>query len=106
MARDAVLGGDLEGLGRAMSRNTDAQARLHGELVSARAQAVIDLGASLGASGWKLNGAGGEGGSVSILCGPDPDRRGDLVRGLLALDPALQLIPIRLSHDGLLVSHS
>ncbi|HEY1446188.1 MAG TPA: hypothetical protein VGF51_14935 [Acidimicrobiales bacterium] len=106
MARDAVLGGDLEGLGRAMSRNTDAQARLHGELVSARAQAVIDLGASLGASGWKLNGAGGEGGSVSILCGPDPDRRGDLERGLLALDPALQLIPIRLSHDGLLVSHS
>ena len=106
MARDAVRDGDLEGLGRAMNRNTDAQARLHGELVSTRAQAVIELAASLRASGWKLNGAGGEGGSVSILCGPDPDRRGELERALLALDPGLQLIPIRLSHDGLLVSYS
>jgi D-glycero-alpha-D-manno-heptose-7-phosphate kinase len=106
MARDAVLAGDLEGLGRAMSRNTDAQARLHGELVSAPAQAVIHLAASMGASGWKLNGAGGEGGSVSILCGPDPERRRDLERAVLALDPALQIIPIRLSQDGLWVSHS
>jgi D-glycero-alpha-D-manno-heptose-7-phosphate kinase len=106
MARDAVFGGDLEGLGRAMSRNTDAQARLHGELVSASAQAVIRLAASMGASGWKLNGAGGEGGSVSILCGPDPGRRGDLERAVLALDPALQIIPIRLSQDGLRVSHA
>jgi D-glycero-alpha-D-manno-heptose-7-phosphate kinase len=106
MARDAVHAGDLEGLGRAMSRNTDAQGRLHGPLVSAQAQAVIDLAASLGASGWKLNGAGGEGGSVSILCGPDPERRGDLERALLELDPALQLIPIRLSQDGLTVSHA
>lgn len=106
MARDAVLAGDLEALGRAMSRNTDAQGRLHGELVSAQAQAVIDLAASLGASGWKLNGAGGEGGSMSILCGPDPDRRLDLEHAVLALDPAVQLIPIRLSQDGLRVSHS
>jgi D-glycero-alpha-D-manno-heptose-7-phosphate kinase len=106
MARDAVLAGDLEGLGRAMSRNTDAQARLHGELVSASAQAVIHLAASMDASGWKLNGAGGEGGSVSILCGPDPERRRDLERAVLALDPALQIIPIRLSQDGLRVSHS
>jgi D-glycero-alpha-D-manno-heptose-7-phosphate kinase len=101
MARDAVLAGDLEGLGRAMTRNTDAQRRLHGELVSAQAQAVIDFAAAQGASGWKINGAGGEGGSVTILCSPDPERRRDLERAVLAGDPALQIIPIRLSQDGL-----
>ena len=106
MARDAVAVGDLEGLGRAMTRNTDAQRRLHGELVSAQAQAVIDFAAAHGASGWKINGAGGEGGSVSILCGPEPQRRRDLERAVLAGDDALQFIPIRLSQRGLRVRRS
>jgi D-glycero-alpha-D-manno-heptose-7-phosphate kinase len=106
MARDAVLGGDLEGLGRAMTENTDAQRRLHSGLVSARAQAVIDVANGHGASGWKINGAGGEGGSVSILCGPDAERRRHLEHEVLALDVALQIIPTRLSQDGLWVSRS
>jgi D-glycero-alpha-D-manno-heptose-7-phosphate kinase len=106
MARDAVLAGDLEGLGRAMTRNTDAQRRLHDELVSAPAQAVIDFAGAHGAIGWKVNGAGGEGGSVSILCGPDPDGRRDLERAVSAGDPRLQVIPIRLSQDGLRVWRS
>lgn len=106
MARDAVSGGDLEGLGRAMTRNTEAQRRLNGELVSARAQAVIELAATQGASGWKINGAGGEGGSVSLLCGPDPQRRRDMARGIRAIDPALQIIPIRLSQHGLWVTRA
>ena len=101
MARDAVLGGDLEGLGRAMIRNTDAQRRLHAELVSAEAQAVIDIAASHGASGWKVNGAGGEGGSVSLLCGPVPAHRQSMERAVLDADPALQVIPTCLSHEGL-----
>jgi D-glycero-alpha-D-manno-heptose-7-phosphate kinase len=102
-ARDAVLAGDLEGLGRAMTRNTDAQGRLHGELVSAQAQAVIDIAASHGASGWKVNGAGGEGGSLSLLCGPDPERRQSMERALLVADPRLRVVPTCLSHDGLQV---
>jgi len=102
-ARDAALAGDLEGLGRAMTRNTDAQRRLHGELVSAQAQAVIDIAASHGASGWKVNGAGGEGGSLSLLCGPDQESRLPLEQALLAADPGLRVVPTRLSHDGLQV---
>jgi D-glycero-alpha-D-manno-heptose-7-phosphate kinase len=106
MARDAVLAGDLDRLGRAMTRNTDAQGRLHDALVSAPAEAVIDFAGAHGASGWKINGAGGEGGSVSILCGPDPDGRRDLERAVIAGDPRLQIIPIRLSQDGLSVWRS
>jgi D-glycero-alpha-D-manno-heptose-7-phosphate kinase len=102
-ARDAALAGDLERLGRAMTRNTDAQRRLHGELVSAQARAVIDVAASHGASGWKVNGAGGEGGSLSILGGPDPERRQVMERALLAADSRLRVLPIRLDQNGLQV---
>ena len=103
MARDAALAGDLEGLGRAMTRNTDAQRRLHGELVSAQAQAAIDVAAAHGASGWKVNGAGGEGGSLSLLAGPDPARRETMERALLAADASLRVIPTCLSPVGLQV---
>ena len=105
-ARDAVLARDLEGLGRAMVRNTDAQTHLHQDLVSAQAHRAIDIAAVHGASGWKVNGAGGEGGSLSILCGPDPTRRVVMERALLAAEPLLRVIPIRLSERGLSVSRS
>ncbi len=102
-ARDAVLAGDLDGLGDAMMRNTDAQRRLHGALVSAQAQAVIDIAALHGAVGWKVNGAGGEGGSVSLLAGSDPERGQSMKVALLDADPALRVIPTHLSQEGLRV---
>jgi D-glycero-alpha-D-manno-heptose-7-phosphate kinase len=106
MARDAVLARDLEGLGRAMIRNTDAQAHLHEDLVSAQAHRAIDIATAHGASGWKVNGAGGDGGSLSILCGPDLTRRSAMEHALVAADPLLRVIPIRLSEHGLAVSRS
>jgi D-glycero-alpha-D-manno-heptose-7-phosphate kinase len=106
MARDAVLARDLDGLGRAMVRNTDAQADLHEDLVSAQAQRVIDVATAHGASGWKINGAGGDGGSLSILCGRDLTRRFAMERALVAADPLLRLIPVRLSESGLSVVRS
>jgi D-glycero-alpha-D-manno-heptose-7-phosphate kinase len=106
MGRDAVLDRDLEGLGRAMIRNTDAQARLHEDLVSVQAGRAIEIAAAHGASGWKVNGAGGDGGSLSILCGPDLTRRSAMERALVEADPLLRVIPIRLSERGLSVSHS
>jgi D-glycero-alpha-D-manno-heptose-7-phosphate kinase len=106
MARDSVLDRDLEGLGRAMTRNTDAQANLHEDLVSAQAHRAIDIAAAHGASGWKVNGAGGDGGSLSILCDPDPTRRTAMESALGAADQMLRVIPIRLSERGLRVSSS
>lgn len=102
-ARDAVLAGDIDGLGAAMTRNTEAQRSLHGALVCAQAQAAIEIAASHGAAGWKVNGAGGEGGSVSLLGSSDPQRRQKMARALLEADPALRVIPTRLSPDGLRV---
>jgi D-glycero-alpha-D-manno-heptose-7-phosphate kinase len=106
IARDAAVAGDLEGLGRAMTRNTDAQRDLHDDLLGARAEAAIEVAASHGASGWKLNGAGGEGGSITVLGHPDAARRRDMGRALVAQDPAIRFIPTRLSEDGLRVWRS
>ena len=45
-----------------MIENTEAQERLHPELVSRDAHRVIEIAKEHGALGWKVNGAGGEGG--------------------------------------------
>ena len=66
-ARDAVLARDLDAFGRAMIANTEAQRALHPELVGVDARRVIEIAAAEGAVGWKINGAGGDGGSITIL---------------------------------------
>ena len=70
-ARDALMAGDLDRFGRALRQNVEAQAELHPSVVSDSARAVGELADAVGALGWKVNGAGGEGGSVSILFGGD-----------------------------------
>ncbi len=72
---------DLAALGLAMSANTDAQRRLHDDLVCRDADAVIAAARAHGAAGWKVNGAGGEGGSLAILGAESADaQRAMLVR--------------------------
>lgn len=98
-ARDAAIAGDLDGYGRALSDNTAAQADLHPDLVGTRARAVIEAARRHGAVGWKVNGAGGEGGSVSVLCGDDPR----LADAITQIDPAFRILPVRPSAAGLVV---
>lgn len=99
--KNALYDGDWTAFGRAMIANTEAQAELHPALVSEDAQAVIDLAKEHGAVGWKVNGAGGDGGSVTILCGPDGERKRAFVQALPQLNPRYQTIPIYLSRTGL-----
>lgn len=81
-AHRALVGADLDAYGRALTGATQVQASLHPDLVSSDACALIDLARSVGAAGWKVNGAGGAAGSISILCGSGADRLRleDLVR--------------------------
>jgi len=102
-ARDALRDADFRALGRAMIDNTEAQHQLAPGLVCADAETAIEIAASSGASGWKVNGAGGDGGSLTILCGPDAGAKRELRRLLHAADPRFQVIPISLSLDGLRV---
>jgi D-glycero-alpha-D-manno-heptose-7-phosphate kinase len=102
-ARDALLAGDLQALGAAMQENTAAQARLHPALVSLKAARVIEIARHHGAIGWKVNGAGGEGGSITLLGGPKAAAQQAMLAAIQRADPFLQVIPIRLSRDGLQV---
>ncbi len=74
-ARDALYAGDFYTLGAAMTENTEAQRRLHPALVSYDAERVIEIAQAHAALGWKVNGAGGEGGSLTLLCGSRSDSR-------------------------------
>ncbi len=102
-ARDAVLAADLPALGQAMRRNNDAQACLHPDLVGRQARTVIDIAAAHGSLGWKVNGAGGDGGSITLLAASDARRRGQLLDALQAADSRLRVIPTSLSPLGLRV---
>jgi D-glycero-alpha-D-manno-heptose-7-phosphate kinase len=100
-ARDAFLACDLEALGRAMRDNTSAQAALHPDLVHRDAWRAIEIAAAHGASGWKVNGAGGDGGSLAILAGAEGPTASDIVGAALADNPRLRHVPIAVSREGL-----
>jgi len=100
-SRDAVYAGDFAALGRAMVQNTEAQRDLHPDLVSPDAQRVIEIARAHGALGWKVNGAGGEGGSLTILCGPLSPVKRAMIREIEEESPLFQNIPLYLSRFGL-----
>lgn len=104
-SRDALRAGDLVALGRAMVDNTEAQERLHPDLISSDARRVIGIAQAHGALGWKVNGAGGEGGSLTILCGPSPRTKRAMLREV-EQGALFRNIPIRLSRHGLRVRES
>ncbi len=102
-SRDAMLDGDFIALGRAMRDNTAAQAELNAALVSADAHRVIEIARAHSALGWKVNGAGGEGGSITLLCGDLSYGKRDMLRAIEADLPHCRAIPIYLSRFGLRV---
>lgn len=58
---------DLIGFGKVMQKNTDAQRKLCKGIISSRADSIIEISKMNGAIGWKVNGAGGDGGSITLL---------------------------------------
>jgi len=101
--RNALEAGDLAAFGQAMIENTRAQAALHPSLVSDLAGDIIDIANRHGALGWKVNGAGGEGGSLTLLNNGSQSGRRAMVQDILALDQSIREIPITLCRHGLLV---
>ena len=73
-AGQALVAGDLDRYGRVLTVATEAQAALHPALMSDAAGELMDIARSGGAAGWKVNGAGGGGGSISILARTRADR--------------------------------
>ncbi|HEX6306136.1 MAG TPA: hypothetical protein VFZ76_18195 [Anaerolineales bacterium] len=100
-SRAAVLSGDFSALGMAMIENTEAQARLHPSLVNHEAWQVIEIAQKYGALGWKVNGAGGEGGSLTLLCGSSVATRKQMLHEIEVQNEMWQNIPINLDRYGL-----
>jgi len=101
LSRDALYAGDFPSLGQAMIRNTEAQGRLHPDLVSRDARRVIEIAHEHGALGWKVNGAGGEGGSLTLLTGPLSSAKRAMIREIEGENSLFKSIPIYLSRYGL-----
>jgi len=102
-SRNALYAGDFAALGQAMMANTEAQRRLHPDLISPEAQRVMEIAQAHGALGWKVNGAGGDGGSLTLLCGPRSSVRRAMIREIETDNDLFQNIPIYLSRYGLRV---
>ncbi len=99
-ARDAVLAQDLDAFGYAMIANTEAQGSLHPGIVGVDARRVIELAAARGALGWKVNGAGGDGGSVTILSATRETKEA-LEHRVTDLNKRYRALPIQVSTVGL-----
>jgi D-glycero-alpha-D-manno-heptose-7-phosphate kinase len=89
-----------------MRASTSLQASLAPGIVSDVAEGVIEAASAAGASGWKVNGAGGEGGSVTVLCGAGPGDRDRVERAVDGLGGGVRRIPVALSRTGLRVSEA
>ena len=102
-SRDALYADDFSALGTAMIENTEAQSRLHPALVSVEATKVIEIAKTHGALGWKVNGAGGDGGSLTILCNSSTQTKRAMLNAIEQENPLFKSIPIYLSRYGLRV---
>jgi D-glycero-alpha-D-manno-heptose-7-phosphate kinase len=105
-ARDGVEAGNLAALGEAMRACTEAQRRLHPSLVGSDARRVIDAVSARGALGWKVNGAGGEGGSLAVLCPPGPAERAAIEAAIAGASDVYRVIPTAVAAAGLHVNLS
>lgn len=100
-SRNAIYAGDFAALGRAMVANTEAQRALHPALVSTDADHIIGIAQAFGALGWKVNGAGGDGGSITILCGALSHEKRAMIAAIEAANALFKHIPTYLSRVGL-----
>jgi D-glycero-alpha-D-manno-heptose-7-phosphate kinase len=96
----AVRRGDLGALGEALLLNVENQAALHHELVSPHAHKIFSIARKHHALGWKVNGAGGDGGSVTILCGEDLSEKRKMVEEILSALPGTSEIPVEIANHG------
>lgn len=99
-SRDAVYSGDFRALGKVMIANTEAQTRLHPDLVSWDAYRVIEIAQEYGVLGWKVNGAGGEGGSITLLGNDLSYIKRALINAIEQDNKLFKNIPIYLSRYG------
>jgi D-glycero-alpha-D-manno-heptose-7-phosphate kinase len=100
-AAAALADGAIDRWAEVLVASTEGQRALHGGLVGPAHQAAIDVARDQGAVGWKVNGAGGDGGSLTLVSSAGAvDQLGS---ALAAVDPRWQVLRLRCS-PGLQIS--
>jgi D-glycero-alpha-D-manno-heptose-7-phosphate kinase len=99
--KNALLRGNLDLFGQAMIENTRAQEQVHPDLVGERAKQVIAVAKQHGVTGYKVNGAGGAGGSITLLLKPGAPDKHDLIREIERVHTEFRHIPVVLAPQGL-----
>ena len=79
-----------------MTDATETQRALHPGLVGPAHERAIEVARRHRASGWKVNGAGGAGGSLTIACA-DAGLAATLRGALASQDPSWQVVELRLA---------
>lgn len=100
-ARGALARGDFNGLGNVFNQNTDLQRALHPKLVCEKFEEIIEIANDFKALGCKVNGAGGDGGSITILSNGEMWQKRKMQAALTR--HGVKSIPIYLSRRGLRV---
>ena len=93
---------DLHAYGIALTEATEGMRRLHPELICADADRIIEMARGHGALGWKVNGAGGNGGSVAIL-GPLDLARHEALMTAIDRAPDIEVLRTRVARTGVRV---
>ncbi|MCE9615020.1 MAG: GHMP kinase [Lentisphaerae bacterium] len=99
--KESLYAGDFMRFGACLNANTDEQRKLHPALVCRTFENIIQIANDFGALGCKVNGAGGDGGSLTILTDGDTARKRHLLRTLTG--KGYKPIPLYLSRQGLRV---
>jgi D-glycero-alpha-D-manno-heptose-7-phosphate kinase len=99
--KSALLVGNLNTFGRTMIQNTEAQMDLHPDLIGSKAKKVISLAQGFNVSGYKVNGAGGDGGSITLLLRDGVHEKQELCRLLGDCGDGIRAIPVNLAPNGL-----
>lgn len=66
-AAAALRAGDIDTWAAVLTASTEGQRSLHPSLVGPAHAAAIEVAREHGATGWKVNGAGGDGGSLTVV---------------------------------------
>ena len=104
-AADALQTDNRRAYSQALLRTVDAQRRLHPQLISEPAQRLIDLAVSMDGAA-KVNGAGGGGGTVTLLAPEAEAATNEFDRRLSALVgsiPGARVLALRPSPFGVLI---
>ncbi|RLD12051.1 MAG: GHMP kinase [Chlamydiae bacterium] len=98
-SKNALCEGDFAQLGGIFNENIKVQEALHKNLICDSFKEIISIANNFDAIGCKVNGAGGDGGSVAILTNGDMSKKRELKKALIQHN--FQILPIYLSRRGL-----